>query len=121
MCYVFYVNIFASLTPIWTAIFIFPGRKNPFFGRVCIHSLRNCQRLETQVSPALYKVRKMPLVIITLGRTEDKQQNLKEHCVKMGEFVCFPILVSSLLSLTERCWPGSVSVFLKGPRPGTLG
>lgn len=77
MCYVFYVNIFASLTLIWTAGFTFPGRKKPSFGRVCIHPLRNCQRLETQVSPALYKVKKMPLVIITLGRTENEQQNLR--------------------------------------------
>lgn len=73
MYYIFYVNIFASLTPVYTTGFTFPGRKNPCFGRVCIHPLRNRQRLETQVSPALYKVRKMSLGIIALGRTENKQ------------------------------------------------
>lgn len=97
MCYVFYVNIFASLTPIWAAGFTFPGRKNPCFGRVCIHPVRNRQRLETQASPALYKVRKMPLVIITLGRTEDEQQNLRNTVWKgVNLFAFHPGLLFTL-------------------------
>lgn len=56
-----------------------------------------------------------------LGQNRGWATKSEEPCLKMGEFVCFPILVYSSLSLTERCWPGSVSVFLKGPRPGTLG
>lgn len=57
-CYVVYVNIFYSLTPIWISGFAFLGRKNPCFGKVYIHSQRNHQRLESQMLPSCIVQRK---------------------------------------------------------------
>lgn len=122
MCYVFHVNIFASLTPIWTAGFIFPGSKNPCFGRVCIHPLRNCQRFETQVSPALYKVRKTPLGLLPWAELR-MSNKIWETLSKNGwiRLLSHPG-EASLLSLTERKMLAWISFcFSEGTSPRDTG